>query len=614
MDNYPLNTYTADILIVDDQPENLRLLSKVLTRRGYEVRQALSGTIALQAVKTRLPDLIMLDIMMPVMDGYEVCSRLKSEPTTAQIPVIFLSALDDVFDKVRAFSVGGVDYITKPFQSPEVIARVQHQLTLKAINQQISELNEHLEKRVQERTQQLQETNIQLRTMAFHDHLTGLPNRVLLMEYLETALNQTKADPNYQFAVLFLDCDRFKVVNDSLGHSVGDQLLAAVAHRLANALPQVDILSRLGGDEFAILLTDVQQINDATQVAETIIAALSHPFKLQKYDVYINGSIGIAIGNQIYTKPEHILRDADAAMYRAKAQGYPRYQVFDPKMYQENLQFLQIETEIRKAIVDYTEYQVYYQPIIDLKTGKLMGFETLARWFHPTKGFISPGEFIPVAEETGLIVPLGFWILEQACKQLGTWQEQGLVDDKLSVNVNLSTRQFSQPDLIPSIDKVLEKIPLGSKYLKLEITESALMDNRAKAQHLLQQLRDRKIQLCLDDFGTGYSSLSYLHCFPVNTLKIDKSFVSRLDGTPNTLGLIPVIINIAQKMNMTVVAEGIETVEQLQQLQQLDCHFGQGYFFSRPIPAHEATQLLKSSTIVWCDTLKHQKAQLKIHG
>jgi diguanylate cyclase (GGDEF)-like protein len=614
MANHPQSTYTADILIVDDQPENLRLLSKVLTRRGYEVRPALSGTIALQAVKTRLPDLIMLDIMMPQMDGYEVCSRLKSQPETANIPVIFLSALDDVFDKVRAFSVGGVDYITKPFQSPEVIARVQHQLALKAINQQISELNDHLEKRVKERTQQLQETNVQLRTMAFHDHLTGLPNRVLLMEQLEAALQQAYTDPNYQFAVLFLDCDRFKVVNDSLGHSVGDQLLAAVACRLAAALPQVDLLSRLGGDEFAILLTPIQHMEGAIQVAETIIATLSQPFKLQEYDVYINGSIGIAIGNGTYTKPEHVLRDADAAMYRAKSQGYPRYQVFDPKMHQEALQFLQIETEIRKAIVNYNEYQVYYQPIIHLKTGKLMGFETLARWFHPTKGFISPGEFIPVAEETGLIVPLGFWILEQACQQLGAWQEQGLVDDKLSVNVNLSARQFSQPDLIASIDQVLEKIPLASKYLKLEITESALMDNQTKAQHLLQQLRDRQIQLCLDDFGTGYSSLSYLHCFPVNTLKIDKSFISRLDGTPSSLGLIPVILNIAQKMEMTVVAEGIETLEQLEQLQHLDCHFGQGYLFSKPIPAQEATQLLKSSTIVWCDTLKHQKNQLEIYG
>ncbi len=614
MPNNPPSNHTADILIVDDQPENLRLLSKVLTRRGYEVRPALSGAIALQAVKTRLPDLIMLDIMMPQMDGYEVCSRLKAEPETAQIPIIFLSALDDVFDKVRAFSVGGVDYITKPFQSPEVIARVQHQLALKAINQQISELNEHLEKRVQERTQQLQETNVQLRTMAFHDHLTGLPNRVLLMEHLEIALQQAQADPNYQFAVLFLDCDRFKVVNDSLGHSIGDQLLACVARRLATALPQVDILSRLGGDEFAILLTDIQQAEDAIQVAETIVAALSKPFKLQQFDVYINGSIGIAIGSGNYTQPEHILRDADAAMYRAKAQGYPRYQVFDPKMYQEALQFLQIETEIRKAIVDCTEYQVYYQPIIDIKTGKLMGFETLARWFHPTKGFISPAEFIPVAEETGLIVPLGFWILEQACQQLGTWQEQGLVDDQLSVNVNLSARQFSQPELISNIDKVLGQIPLASKNLKLEITESALMDNQKKAQNILQQLRDRQIQLCLDDFGTGYSSLSYLHSFPVNTLKIDKSFISRLDGTLNSLGLIPVIINIAQKMEMTVVAEGIETLEQLKQLQSLDCDFGQGYLFSKPIPSQEATKLLQSSTIVWCDTLEHQINPLEIYG
>ncbi len=594
MFNHSCSTYTADILIVDDQPENLRLLSKVLTRQGYEVRQAISGTIALQAIKMRQPDLVMLDIMMPQMDGYEVCSQLKSHPDTAEIPIIFLSALDDVFDKVRAFSVGGVDYITKPFQSPEVIARVRHQLTLKTVNQKISEFNSQLEKHVQERTQQLEQTNAQLLKMAYHDHLTGLPNRVRLMECLADALEKAQANPNFRFAVLFLDCDRFKVVNESLGHSVGDQLLAAVGQRLSEALPQVNILSRLGGDEFAILLMNIQQVNCAIQVAETIIQTLSSPFKLQKYDVYVNGSIGIAIGDSTYTQPEHILRDADAAMYRAKAQGHPRYQVFDPKMHQEALQFLQIETELRKAN-GYQEFQVHYQPIIDLTDGKLVGFETLVRWIHPSQGFIPPDKFIPVAEETGLIVPLGLWVLQQACQQLGKWQDAHLVDDQLSVNVNLSARQFSQPDLIPSIDEILQQIPLASNYLKLEITESAILDNQKKAQNLLEQLRDRQIQLCLDDFGTGYSSLSYLHCFPVNTLKIDKSFIQRLDGTEQSLGLVPVILNIAQKMNMTVVAEGIETATQLEQLQGLGCPFGQGYLFSKPIPAHQATELLQSS-------------------
>ncbi|WP_413165617.1 EAL domain-containing protein [Capilliphycus salinus ALCB114379] len=584
---------TYDILIVDDQPANLRLLSRLLTRKGYEVRQAINGTMALQAVQAKIPQLIMLDIMMPDLDGYEVCSLLKANPETAEVPVIFLSALDDVFDKVKAFTVGAVDYISKPFQSQEVLARVQHHLALQAMNQKISELNAELEQQVKERTQQLEQVNAKLTQMAFHDELTGLPNRTLFINRLEEALQNAQADSSYQFALLYIDCDRFKVVNDSLGHSVGDQLLAAVAHRLADALSQVKILARLGGDEFAILVTNIQDMTPAVQVAEKVIETLSTPFKLQKYDMYVNASIGIALSNSSYTQPEHILRDADAAMYRAKKQGN-RYQVFDETIHQKALQTFQIETDLRKAI-SLNELKLNYQPIIDLKTGKLIGFETLARWIHTHRGFISPNEFIPVAEETGLIVPIGYWILEEACQQLKAWQISGLADENLTVNVNLSARQFSQVDLIEQIDQILEKTDLNSQALKFEITESAIMENQQKAQKILEQFRDRQIQICLDDFGTGYSSLSYLDSFSIDTLKIDKSFTGRLDGTPEQLGLVPVIINIAHHMGMDVVAEGVETEAQLNQLKELDCDFGQGYFFAKPLDVENATKLLESS-------------------
>lgn len=593
MDQQTLPIDNSDILIVDDQPANLRLLSRLLSRKGYEVRQAINGTMALQAVQAKLPQLILLDIMMSDIDGYEVCSRLKANPETADVPVIFLSALDDVLDKVKAFTVGAVDYISKPFQSQEVLARVQHHLALQAVNQKISLLNAELEQQVKERTHQLEEVHAKLTKMAFHDELTGLPNRALFIDRLQEALKQAQADSSYKFGLLYIDCDRFKVVNDSLGHSVGDQLLTAVAHRLAEALPEVNILARLGGDEFAILLTQVPDITPAVGVAEKVIETLSCPFKLRKYDVYVNASIGIALSNSSYTQPEHILRDADAAMYRAKKQGN-RYQVFDPAMYHKAVQTLQIETDLRKAI-SLNELKLNYQPIIDLKTGELIGFEALARWIHSNLGFISPAEFIPIAEETGLIIPIGYWILEQTCQQLKTWQMNGLAGSKITINVNLSARQFSQIDLISQIDKILEKTSLDSKYLKFEITESAIMENQQKAQNVLEQLRERHIHICLDDFGTGYSSLSYLDCFSIDTLKIDKSFTGRLNGTAEKLGLVPVIINIAHHMGMNVVAEGVETEEQLNQLKELNCDFGQGYFFAKPLDVENATQLLESS-------------------
>ncbi|ERT09674.1 diguanylate cyclase domain protein [Lyngbya aestuarii BL J] len=593
MDQQTPSLNTSDILIVDDQPANLRLLSRLLTRKGFEVRQAINGTMALQAVQAKLPQLIMLDIMMPDLDGYEVCSRLKADPKTADVPIIFLSALDDVFDKVKAFTVGAVDYISKPFQSQEVLARVQHHLALQAMNQSISKLNTELEQQVKERTQELEEVHAQLTTLAFHDELTGLPNRALFINSLNEALKNNQADSSDQFALLYIDCDRFKVVNDSLGHSVGDRLLTAVAHRLSNALPQVNILARLGGDEFAIILTNIQEIKPAVEVAEKVIETLSTPFKLEKYDVYVNASIGIALSNSSYTQPQQILRDADAAMYRAKKQGN-RYQVFDPTMHQKAVQTFQIETDLRKAI-SLNEFRLNYQPIIDLKTNKLIGFETLVRWFHTNRGLISPIEFIPVAEETGLIIPIGYWILEEACQQLKTWQNQGLADEELTININLSARQFSQIDLIDQIDKILKKIDLDSRSIKFEITESAIMENQQKAQNILEQIRDRDIQICLDDFGTGYSSLSYLDCFSIDTLKIDKSFTGRLDGTFEKRGLVPVIINIAHHMGMNVVAEGVETEEQLNQLKELDCDFGQGYFFAKPLDKENATKLLESS-------------------
>ena len=582
-----------DILIVDDTLENLRLLSTMLIKQGYNVRKAINGKMALTAVQTVVPDLILLDIMMPEMDGYEVCQRLKANQQTAKIPVIFLSALNEVFDKVKAFEVGAVDYISKPFQFEEVLVRVQNQMALKSAQREILKLNTELEEKVKERTQQLEFANARLLKMALYDSLTGLPNRALFLERLEQALNCAKVDSVYQFAVLFLDCDRFKVVNDSLGHLVGDELLIAVARRLEASLSQKDTLSRLGGDEFAILLTDIQDLNYTTFVADGILESLSFPFQLQGHEVFISASIGIALGNLTVHQPEHLLRDADTAMYRAKALGKGQYHIFAPAMHDAALQLLHLESNLRKAI-NQQEFIVHYQPIIDLSDGKIAGFEALVRWQHPQYGMISPQSFIPIAEETGLIIPIDRWVLQQACHQLRLWHQEKLTDYPLFISVNLSARQFAQLDLIDQIDQILTETQLNPQCLKLEITESAIMDNVNFAAVILQKLRERSIGLSIDDFGTGYSSLSYMHSFPVSSLKIDRSFVQRLDGNPENLGLIPAIISIAKTMGMSAIAEGIETTQQLNQLKTLGCDFGQGYLFSKPVEAQRATELIAS--------------------
>lgn len=591
--NHQVSIGCIDILIVDDTPENLRLLSVMLSKQGYQVRKAINGQMALTAVQALKPDLILLDIMMPELDGYEVCQQLKMKPETANVPVIFLSALDDAFDKVQAFRVGGADYITKPFHFEEVLARVQHQLTLQAATQQLRELNACLEQRIQERTQDLEAANAQLIKLALQDPLTGLANRIALLKRLDQALNQAAQDGDYQFVLLFLDCDRFKIVNDSLGHEVGDRLLISIAERLQQILNPGDLLARLGGDEFAIFLDRIDGMTCAIQLAEQILQRIAEPFCLAEQIVFINASIGIVLGDAQYEKPEHLLRDADTAMYHAKAAGKAQYRLFDTTMYKTALHRLQLEMELRQAIAEH-QFVLYYQPIVNLQTGTIDSLEALVRWQHPTR-LIPPAEFIGVAEETGLVNAIGALVLREACHQLRDWQKQRLVDPNLSVSVNVSAHQLAQPNLIQQILHILAETELEPQYLKLELTESAIMQNADSATQILQALRQHRIELSMDDFGTGYSSLSYLRSFPVNYLKIDRSFIQGLGQTSKELNLVAVILAIARTMDIKVIAEGIETADQLAHLRSLNCDFGQGYLFSKPLPAHQIIDLLRGA-------------------
>ena len=467
-------------------------------------------------------------------------------------------------------------------------AELEHQRAEQA-ERHVQELNNYIAE--QERISRvLEETKEHFRHAAFHDSLTGLPNRAMFTELLRAEIESSNRRENHMFAVLFLDLDRFKNINDSLGHTHGDLLLVAFAERLERTLRPIDTLARFGGDEFAILLSGMIDATDAVRVAQRIQEELSQPFVLDKNSAFATASIGIALSSSGYDRADDILRDADIAMYRAKENGKARYEVFDHGMHARAVSRLQLESDLRQAI-ERKEFCVFYQPIVSLQTGRLAGFEALVRWNHPRRGLVSPADFIPVAEETGLIVPIGELVLQEACARIRQWQVDSPSHRALSLSVNLSARQVAQPDLLDRIKEALENSKLNPHCLKLEITESVVMENAEAAALMFKQLRSLGVQLSIDDFGTGYSSLSYLHRFPLNYLKIDRSFVMRLT-TENDNAIVRTISTLARNLGMEVIAEGIETEEQYQQLKMLGCEYGQGYLFSRPVNKDAVVQLL----------------------
>ena len=423
---------------------------------------------------------------------------------------------------------------------------------------------------------------------AFNDALTGLPNRSLFMDRLAHVIASSKRRSETQFAVLFLDLDRFKVVNDSLGHSIGDQLLVAIARRLHDCLRPTDTVARLGGDEFTVLLEDVGDFRGATQVAARIQQELVRPFKLAGHEVFTSVSIGIALGSAEIDDPESLLRNADLAMYRAKANGKARHEVFDADMYAHAMELMQLETDLRHAL-DRDEFRVHYQPLIALDGGALEGFEALVRWQHPERGLLAPGAFLEVAEETGLIVPIGGWVMREACRQLAHWRREGA--GAVTVSVNLAGGQLRQPDLVADIAEALKSANLDAEALVLEITENVVMERGQESTELLASIKGLGVALHMDDFGTGLSSLAYLRRFPLDALKIDRSFVSGMTADVEDEEIVRTIVTLAGNLGIGVIAEGIETEEQRKHLEAIGCPVGQGYLFAKPLPAAEAARL-----------------------
>ncbi|NER78431.1 MAG: EAL domain-containing protein [Leptolyngbya sp. SIO1D8] len=580
------------ILVVDDEPSNFDVIETLLSVNtdlgigtaspletvsseefeGYQLHYAANGQDAIAALEICQPDLILLDVMMPGMDGIEVCRLIKAMPQWQTVPVIIVTALTTKKDLAQCLDAGADDFISKPVTRLELKARVRSMLRIRQQYCQLADFNAQLETTIQRRT-------IELQKMIFQDELTNLPSRKFLLQQLAKL-----SESDESFAIVYLDCDQFKLINGSFGHLFGDQLLSAVAQRLQQHLRSQDVLARVGEDEFCFLLYDIEALTVLEPLIHSILHSFDEPFHVAQCEIFITACLGIALGYSNDRSPEECLQDADTAMYQAKLRGKGSYQIFDRQMHLTLFNRLTLENDLLRAL-EQQEFITYYQPIINLKTQRISGLEALVRWQHPTRNMVSPGEFIPCMETTGLIVPVGMIVLKQACMQLRKWQQQGWKD--LTISVNLSVRQFACSTLLSDIDSVLSETGVDPSCLKLEITESAIMDNAEMAIFLTEELRSRHIQISIDDFGTGYSSLGYLHRFPLDNLKIDRSFVNEIQSDSREYHVVDTIVALSKQLSLSVIAEGIETTQQLMWLQKLGCEFGQGYFFSKPLPPEE---------------------------
>lgn len=575
------------ILVIDDEPDNFDVVETMLMGQGHILHYAANGQAALDCLDSVQPDLILLDVMMPGIDGIDLCRRIKALPQWRGVPIIMVTALSSKQDLSRCLTAGADDFVGKPVNRLELVARVRSMLRIHQQYQQLADFNSQLEIQVQQRT-------AQLRAMIDQDPLTQLPSRAKLLEAIALAMparervtagapGPASSSPT-PIGLAYLDCDRFKLVNGAFGYGVGNELLRAIAQRLQQQLRPGDMLARMGGDEFCFLLHHLDDPVALKTWAQGVFDSFVKPFRVANCDFFVSVCMGVALADAAMPQPETLLQAADTAMYRAKQQGKNSYQIFDAQLFETTRYRLALETDLQRAL-DHQEFVTYYQPIVRLATRKVVGFEALVRWRHPERQLVPPGEFIPCMEETGLVVKVGLVVLRQACEQLQAWHQQGATDWTMSVN--LSVRQFDSPTLLADIDHVLASTGVNPARLKLEITESALMQDADAAIAVMKQLRSRQIQISLDDFGTGYSSLGYLHRFPIDTLKIDRSFVQPIQVGNRNSQVISTIIALSQQLSLSIIAEGVETPAQAQYLQELGCEFGQGYLFAKPMPADE---------------------------
>ena len=548
------------VVLADDDPSIRLMVRHVLESEEFDIIEAADGLEAIKAVEKYHPALILLDAVMPGIDGFTTCQQIK-EKGFNDIPVMMITGLDDDASVERAYEVGAIDFITKPIKWAVLKHRVKA-----VVAKVIAERKVHL--------------------LAYRDTLTDLPNRLLFADRLEQATMRAERSRS-SMALMLIDIDDFKLVNDSFGHDAGDKLIKAVGDLISKSLRRADTIARLGGDEFAVIIEDINGADDAISIADNLTTILEHNVRLDDQETYTSASIGIAIFPEDGDDARTLLKNADTAMFRAKENGRHCFQFYKPEMSVNAMARLDLENSLKSAFEN-DEFVINYQPVIDIHKNEVVGVEALLRWQHPDKGMIHPDDFVSIAEESGLIVPVGEWVISNVCKQIRSWKSAGL--DNQNVSINLSPRQFKEQDLVTVFTQALAENSLDGSSLSVEITERTLIDNVGEVESTLKKLRDMGIKVLLDDFGTGYASLAYLKKFPVDVVKIDEAFIAGIPDNREDTAIVNAIAGLTRGLELTLLAEGVENERQLDMLKSIGCSYAQGFYWSKALPGSEYEQ------------------------